>query len=483
MSKGAGAAAAVPPITWTAQRIAGAVLRVVAVLLLALGAAAATAAPATAAGSGSGDLVKVFVVPDPAQTGGAPATLSSIAAGTLGDPSRAGEVFTLNQGLTQADGSALTSPDQQLHPGWILRLPPDASGPGVQLARESGTAGAGQGGASPSAGAGSSTAARSASTGTARATRGTTTVLSLPPAAVLALLGAVLLALVTAAIVARRRLRRALAALGRAVAALGEPFARRRRTKARARIGRQFAADAASVRRAHGALGEFTAPGERPRPSVHALQLDPDGVTVWLPAAEALEVPWHSVDGTRWRRPESADDSLRPGDPAACLVRVGTDAEGEPVFVDLSRLDGVLSVTGDRAVARDVVRNLLAETARSRPDTPVTVLGTRSGALIPLPSGLRPVTGVVPDPNGRPTPVRGTVLGAAARQPVQGLVVLAEPPGEREAAELAALCGPGGAGWTGLVCGEAEGAHWRWHADARGGVELPILNTRLTVPA
>ncbi|KUM99410.1 hypothetical protein AQI95_39090 [Streptomyces yokosukanensis] len=60
------------------------------------------------------------------------------------------------------------------------------------------------------------------------------------------------------------------------------------------------------------------------------------------------------------------------------------------------------------------------------------------------------------------------------------MVVLAGTPSEREAAELAALCA---AGWTGLVCGEVDGAHWRWYADVRGRVELPVLNMTLTVPA
>jgi hypothetical protein len=75
------------------------------------------------------------------------------------------------------------------------------------------------------------------------------------------------------------------------------------------------------------------------------------------------------------------------------------------------------------------------------------------------------------------------VRGAAARRAVTGLVVVPSTPTEGEAAELAALCGPGGAGWTGLVCGEFNGAHWRWHADAYGKVDLPVLGLQLAVPA
>ena len=46
-----------------------------------------------------------------------------------------------------------------------------------------------------------------------------------------------------------------------------------------------------------------------------------------------------------------------------------------------------------------------------------------------------------------------------------------------------ALCGPGGAGWTGLVYGETQDAHWRWYTDGDGRVDIPVLDLKLTVPA
>lgn len=61
--------------------------------------------------------------------------------------------------------------------------------------------------------------------------------------------------------------------------------------------------------------------------------------------------------------------------------------------------------------------------------------------------------------------------------------MVAGTPGERQAAELAALCGPGGAGWAGLVHGEVSGAHWHWYADSDGQVDLPVLGLNLTAPA
>jgi hypothetical protein len=484
-----------------------------AAVLLALGwwAASAAAAPAHA----QPGLVKVFVVPDPGRTGGQPPTLESIAASTLKDPGRAREIFELNRGLAQRDGGALTRPDQRLRPGWILRLPPDASGPGVQLARDNGAArdsGAADPGGTPAPG---STPAAAAGTG-----------VTIPLAAALAVVASVLLALVTAAIVARRRLARWSALGGRALRALGAP-ARRRRLLARRRgLGTRFAADTDAVRRAYQTVGEVAAAARSDTP-IHAVRVDGAGATVWLPPADALTSPWQHLDGTRWRRDRVAATwpangtagQAAPASPqramaeqaAACLVRAGTDTQGEAVFVDLSRLDGVLSVTGDRAVAHDVVRNLLSEIARVRPNTPVTVLPSAASAdRLPIPAGLATTARVPvpappvpapgrgngppgppapPGPPGPPAPPgppgpRGPIRGVAARRPVRGLVVLAGAPDARAATELLALCGPGGAGWTGLVCGPVEdGAHWRWYATAGGTVHIPVLGLELTVPA
>ena len=56
-------------------------------------------------------------------------TLWDIAETTLGDGSRYIEIFNLNQGVVQNDGSALQSTDQLLHDGWVLTLPQDAKIP------------------------------------------------------------------------------------------------------------------------------------------------------------------------------------------------------------------------------------------------------------------------------------------------------------------------------------------------------------------
>ena len=59
-------------------------------------------------------------------------TLYSIAAATLGNGSLFMEIFNLNKGRLQPNGQRLEDP-HSVEAGWILLLPPDASGPGVHF--------------------------------------------------------------------------------------------------------------------------------------------------------------------------------------------------------------------------------------------------------------------------------------------------------------------------------------------------------------
>jgi hypothetical protein len=55
-----------------------------------------------------------------------------IAARTLGNGSRYREIFNLNKGRRQPNGGRLENPGV-IEPGWVLKLPPDAAGPGVHF--------------------------------------------------------------------------------------------------------------------------------------------------------------------------------------------------------------------------------------------------------------------------------------------------------------------------------------------------------------
>ena len=60
-------------------------------------------------------------------------TLWGIAERYLGDGMRYKEIAELNRGVVQPDGTVLNDPDL-IYPGWILTLPPDATGPGLRTA-------------------------------------------------------------------------------------------------------------------------------------------------------------------------------------------------------------------------------------------------------------------------------------------------------------------------------------------------------------
>src|SRR5690242_14415943 len=74
--------------------------------------------------------VKYYIVPPPGH--GSVPTLYSIAAATLGNGSLFMEIFDLNKGRLQPNGKRLENP-HSVEPGWILLLPPGASGPGVHF--------------------------------------------------------------------------------------------------------------------------------------------------------------------------------------------------------------------------------------------------------------------------------------------------------------------------------------------------------------
>ncbi|HWB34870.1 MAG TPA: hypothetical protein VHA75_02490, partial [Rugosimonospora sp.] len=118
------------PLTGTARvRLLGTLLA----LLLAtpLSAALGVAAPAqaTPTPAPTPTYVKYYVVAAAYQ--GQPETLSEIAGRFLGSATRAGEIFSRNAGIRQADGGTLTDP-AVLHAGWVLLLPWDAVGPEVR---------------------------------------------------------------------------------------------------------------------------------------------------------------------------------------------------------------------------------------------------------------------------------------------------------------------------------------------------------------
>jgi membrane-anchored mycosin MYCP len=99
-------------------------------VIFALLAASAAAAPSAAARSAAGpSYVKYYVVQSTFD--GQPEDLAEIAARFLDSAARSTEIFDLNKGRPQPAGGELTNP-AVIDPGWVLVLPWDAVGPGVQ---------------------------------------------------------------------------------------------------------------------------------------------------------------------------------------------------------------------------------------------------------------------------------------------------------------------------------------------------------------
>ncbi|MEU5785995.1 S8 family serine peptidase [Micromonospora lupini] len=103
-------------------RSAGRVGLVVAMVLALLGLTAQAA-------SAADENVKYYTVTT--SYAGKPENLTEIADRFLGSGSRSSEIFNLNTGRKQPDGQALTDP-AKVNPGWLLILPWDAVGAGVQ---------------------------------------------------------------------------------------------------------------------------------------------------------------------------------------------------------------------------------------------------------------------------------------------------------------------------------------------------------------
>ncbi len=474
------------------SRVTVAVLLMVCALFWAVPPASASPPPADGE-----TLTKVYVVKPP-QDGGAPEILRSIAERTLGDPGRWAEIFALNEGKAQSDGGVLTDP-ADLRPGWILRLPKDASGPDVQLARDT-AAPAG----TPTSAPAETPADPPAETG-AETPAGDTSAqppadaVRIPLAAVLAVVGAILLGLLTAAVLARRRLGSAARAVGRVLNRLGDPVRRARRLRFRRALMADFAGDRDTPMRAARAVADLAARLPETRDSVHAVIAGPEDVTALLAttAAQAqAPVPWEAVGPSRWRlSPNQHPVAAIRTNPApgtvptqAFLVRAGVSDDGDQLFVNLSRLDGVLSLTGDGTVARDALHALLDGILRTQPELPVAILDAPGDAGVTLPAGTMRVDAAELLQQSPPTfsgmPDGGGTLKVMARsRTLRGLIVVPHAPTWQETERLLAVCDAAGLGWTGLVCGEVSGAHWRWHAEKDGSVTIPVLDVNVTVPA
>ncbi|MFI5842396.1 hypothetical protein ACIA8K_22035 [Catenuloplanes sp. NPDC051500] len=385
--------------------------------------------------------------------GGEPEFLHAIATRFLRDGNRYTEIFELNKGRRQPDGTAMTTPDK-VAPGWILLLPVDASGVTVS--------------------AGPLPADAIAAASAAPATPTSAAASQPAPGAgfpvllvVLIVLGALLVAGAVIGLLLLRR-RRAAAAPAPGTAAPTRTFD----TAASWTVDRALSVLVAGARSAG-----------RPVPPIYGVSLDEQNMALRLAAPDTDPVaPWEPAENGRvWRaqlRDLQALPAVNAASPTPRLVTLGT-AGGTRELIDLGQATGVISLSGDAAASRALVAAWAEELTGSPWSTGVRVV---AGDIRPqLPAGDRlavfgSVRDAIAEAEGERPEESYALRGTSSGGP--GVLILGSAPGSRDLERVQALLtGP----WVVVVLGQTRYDRWRFTIAADGRLEAGALG--LTVYA
>jgi hypothetical protein len=195
-------------------------------------------------------------------------------------------------------------------------------------------------------------------------------------------------------------------------------------------------------------------------PAVVALTLGPEHVLLHLAAPDDWTPPGWSIadDGRTWwielGQVQSAPIDHGTPEPFPRLVSLGVTPAGR-ILLNLAAADGVISVEGDATRAYALVQTWASRLTTS-----------------PWSGGVRVVQ------IGFPTEESLASLAEAAsdlNDPDGGVLVLAEPPRNRDLEYVTWLAGERHRGWSIVVLG-ADDAGWRLTVDAAGTVETGLLD-------
>ncbi len=443
-------------------------------------------------------------------------SLWEIAERHLGDGRRYPEIFALNEGRVQPDGRALHLA-RLIQPGWQLVMPEDAVGvsrmsidrltspptasgslaqSAVQASGPSATqaqrAPAGAPGLASAAG-GTAKAPTAATPPAAATTPGSKAVNSVSPQAVA-------VASAPSALVA------AFATSGTFAACLLAALVRhRRRTGGGAdagaeaievEVGLRAGADPGRltfVDVALRALAVDCATSGLDVPQIVAARADDDilAIEVSPPRADAPDRWTVHDDGARWEIRRSALGRAAAAGPAAypALVSLGRDDSGRDVFVDLEAAGGPIQVTGDVAVAGQVLTALAVQLASVPWTDGVVVSAFGLPREVSVIAADRIQTVADPrEPLARFAARAGSsgqdVLTGRVARPVEVLpeyLVAATPVDPTLAASLSTVMGGGRHPFGFVSVGEVPGAAWSMTVDEAGTLTLPLLD--ITVSA
>lgn len=443
--------------------------------------ATATAAPTV---TRRPEIEKIYVVKPP--VGRFHQSLWEIAATHLGDGRRYREIFELNKDEVQPDGTRLTIASL-IRPGWILKMPADSHGPGIEILRHVVTDDhrapvpeqvqqpqRHQAPARPDAGQD-----RSAQQAATSRYPDELAAASLLAAGLLAALGR------------RRREQMWRRAFGSRVAAPAPDAAL---AEAALRLG----AAEPSARLLDSGLRQLSAAlaaEGKMLPNVFAAHVGAAELDLWVaPPDPWPPAPWQAIsNGQVWRLPFSAEPALRAGQAAGVLapfpglVSIGSDDTGT-VLVDLEAAAGLIAVTGEpervqaalAAIAVELATNMWsdrmqvvlvgfgAELTALAPER-VTAVPTLAQALPRLEARAAEAEAALAV-SGMQSVLTGRLRGVDSDAWLPQYVIVAEPPAPAELKRLVALTRTAnrvGAGY--LLAGEVAEAAWTWEVtqDAR----------------
>ncbi|WP_306215352.1 hypothetical protein [Actinoplanes sp. RD1] len=395
---------------------------------------------------------------------GEPEFLYEIAERFLGDGDRNPELFELNKGRVQPDGRVLEKPEE-IEPGWILILPEDAQGEGIEV------------GPLPSAPATEAASAPAPAPSQAAAPAGEKS----SPALLIVLIVAGVLVLAGLAIVAWLLLRRRRPAAPGAAPRVPK---QRGRPVAAAPPSRIFDTAAAwTVDRALRVLVTGAGAAGRPVPAVYGVSLDETRIVLRLAAPDDSPTsPWEAVENGRvWQAPLRDLQALPAGDvgsPCPRLVTLGV-AGGVRELVDLGQATGIISLQGDGAAARALIASWAEELTTSPWAEGVRVVAgdvrphLAGGPRLTSLGGVREAITEAEGGDGDHTVALG---GGPAGLPASiGVLILGSAPGGHDLERVQQLAGRADAVWVVIVLGQTRYDRWRFAIAADGRLDTGAL--------
>lgn len=447
---------------------------------------------------------KIYVVRPPA--GRYHESLWEIAQNHLGDGRRYREIFALNAGRVQPDGTELTIASL-IRPGWVLRMPADAYGPGIETVAQH----VGQAAQAPVSHHGQAQTrtdmaaiveapahapARSRATSRSQHSDAATSDRSVGMTELAA--AGLLAAGVASALGRRRRERLWRRAFGRRLAV---PEGDAAAAEEALRLGADDPAVALldnSLRH----LARVNAARRKAVPAVFAAHLSAATLDLWIAPPDAdPPAPWTADgDGQLWRLQTAAAGILDPGGalaPYPGLVTLGTNDTGR-VMVDLEVAHGLIAVRGPSSTVRDMLAALAVELVTNRwsDSMRVTLVGFGEGLdnISPertviaaslddvLPALARRAEALAGEMTlaGVDSVLTGRAFGSDPGAWAPHYLIMGTPPTAEQAARLLELARTRQRTALGfVVAGEVPGAAWTWDVSADGRLRAPALGFEL----